>query len=267
LIMIFVSLAFATAAALLASNWMLDRAKLAKANQPATLGLLVVTQDLPAGTRLDADDVRPMQVLVADRPVGTFMAYDEVADKIVNTELRAGELLLASRLSDDVEGSALAALLSPQMRAVTVRVDDVVGVAGFVLPGNHVDVIATRDDGRQTLANTLLTNVRVLAVDQQASADPAKPQVVRAVTLEVTPGGAEAIAKARHQGQLQLSLRHPRDVESASAELRVAEAPPGTAEMPGVQPAPPSRISTRAPAAPAERVEVLRGTHRSRSGG
>jgi pilus assembly protein CpaB len=265
LIMIFVSLALATAAALLASNWMLDRAKLAQANRPVTQGLLVATRDLPAGSRIEAEDVRPMQVLVADRPMGSFIAADEVVGQILNSELRAGELLLASRVSDQVEGSALAGLLSPTMRAVSVRVDDVVGVAGFILPGNHVDVIATRDEGRQTLANTLLSNVRVLAVDQQASADPSKPQVVRAVTLEVTPDGAEALAKARHQGQLQLSLRHPRDVESTGSELRMAEvtppAPPAAAPAPAA-----SRVSSREPA-PSERVEVLRGTHRSRSGG
>lgn len=265
LIMIFVSLALATAAALLASNWMLDRAKLAQANRPVTQGLLIATRDLPAGTRIEAEDVRPMQVVVADRPMGSFIAADELVGQILNTELRAGELVLASRVSDQFEGSALAGLLSPTMRAVSVRVDDVVGVAGFILPGNHVDVIATRDDGRQTLANTLLSNVRVLAVDQQASADPTKPQVVRAVTLEVTPDGAEALAKARHQGQLQLSLRHPRD-GAAESELRMAEAlPTAVPAATELRPA-----ATRAPtreSVSSERVEVLRGTHRSRSGG
>lgn len=266
LIMIFVSLALATAAALLASNWMLDRAKLAQANRPATQGLLVTTRDLPAGTRLAPADVRLMQVLTADRPMGSFVSVDEVAGQIVNADLRAGELLLASRLTADVGGSALAALLSPKMRAVAVRVDDVVGVAGFVLPGNHVDVIATREEGRQTIANTLLSNVRVLAVDQQASADPGKPQVVRAVTLEVTPLGAEAIARARHQGSLQLSLRHPHDLDPVAPDLRIAEADP-TITAPSPLSAPPSPRPLARDAVSSERVEVLRGTHRSRSGG
>lgn len=264
LIMIFVSLALATAAALLASNWMLDRAKLAQTNRPVTQGLMVAARDLSAGTRLEPTDVSSMQVLVTDRPMGSFIAIDEVAGQIVNTNLRAGELILASRLSEDVEGSALAALLSPNMRAVTVRVDDVVGVAGFILPGNHVDVISTREEGRQTVANTFLSNIRVLAVDQQASADPTKPQVVRAVTLEVTPQGAESIARARHQGQLQLSLRHPRDEEPVSTELRMAEAADVTAPPPSAAPA----VASPAPRREAsDRVEVLRGTHRSRSGG
>ena len=267
LIMIFVSLALATAAALLASNWMLDRAKLSDTNRPVTQGLMVAARDLSAGTRLTADDLRPMQVLVTDRPMGSFMAIDEVEGQIVNTNLRAGELILASRLSEDVEGSALAALLSPNMRAVTVRVDDVVGVAGFILPGNHVDVISTREEGRQTVANTFLSNIRVLAVDQQASADPTKPQVVRAVTLEVTPQGAESIARARHQGQLQLSLRHPRDEDPVTPELRVAEAAEAVT-TPAATPLPASASpASRRDAAASDRVEVLRGTHRSRSGG
>jgi pilus assembly protein CpaB len=162
LLMIFISLALATAAALLASNWMLDRAELAQSQRPTTQGLMIASRDLSAGTRLESDDVQAMQVVTADRPMGSFISKDEIVGQIVTTELRAGELVLAPHLSEDVEGSALAALLSPNMRAVAVRVDDVVGVAGFILPGNHVDVIATRDDGLQTVAQTLLSNVRVL---------------------------------------------------------------------------------------------------------
>jgi pilus assembly protein CpaB len=268
LLMIFISLALATAAALLASNWMLDRAELAQSQRPTTQGLMIASRDLSAGTRLESDDVQAMQVVTADRPMGSFISKDEIVGQIVTTELRAGELVLAPHLSEDVEGSALAALLSPNMRAVAVRVDDVVGVAGFILPGNHVDVIATRDDGRQTVAQTLLSNVRVLAVDQQASADPTTPQVVRAVTLEVTPQGAEAIARARHQGQLQLSLRHPRDGRDGPT-LQMAEV-----TAPSVDSAAAAAAATVAPAptrprqsTSSDRVEVLRGTHRSRSGG
>ena len=268
LIMIFVSLALATAAALLASNWMLDRAKLSDTNRPVTQGLMVAARDLSAGTRLTADDLRPMQVLVTDRPMGSFMAIDEVEGQIVNTNLGAGELILASRLSEDVEGNALTALRSPNMRAVTLRVDDVVGVAGFILPGNHVDVIATREEVRQTYAQTLLSNVRVLAVDQQASADPTTPQVVRAVTLEVTPQGAEAIARARQQGQLQLSLRNPRDGGDLGPTLHMAEAAAPSAASPAAATATPVAAPARTrQSAPSDRVEVLRGTHRSRSGG
>ena len=268
LLMIFISLALATAAALLASRWMLDRAQVAQSQRPTTQGLMIASRDLPAGTRLETEDVKAMQVVAADRPMGSFISKDEVVGQIVTTELRAGELVLAPHLSEDVEGSALAALLSPNMRAVAVRVDDVVGVAGFILPGNHVDVIATREEGRQTFAQTLLSNVRVLAVDQQASADPTTPQVVRAVTLEVTPQGAEAIARARHQGQLQLSLRHPRDGGEPGPTLHMAEAAAPSAESPAAAIVVPAAAPARPrQSTPSDRVEVLRGTHRSRSGG
>jgi pilus assembly protein CpaB len=268
LIMIFISLALATAAALLASRWMLDRAQVAQSQRPTTQGLMIASRDLAAGARLETEDVKAMQVVAADRPMGSFISKDEVVGQIVTTELRAGELVLAPHLSEDVEGSALAALLSPNMRAVAVRVDDVVGVAGFILPGNHVDVIATREEGRQTCAQTLLSNVRVLAVDQQASADPTTPQVVRAVTLEVTPQGAEAIARARQQGQLQLSLRHPRDGGDLGPTLHMAEVAAPSAASPAAATATPVAAPARTrQSAPSDRVEVLRGTHRSRSGG
>jgi pilus assembly protein CpaB len=241
-------LALATAAALLASRWMLDRAQVAQSQRPTTQGLMIASRDLAAGTRLETEDVKAMQVVATDRPMGSFISKDEVVGQIVTTELRAGELVLAPHLS--------------------VRVDDVVGVAGFILPGNHVDVIATREEGRQTYAQTLLSNVRVLAVDQQASADPTTPQVVRAVTLEVTPQGAEAIARARHQGQLQLSLRHPRDGGEAGPTLHMAEvAAPSAASPAAATTAPAATPARPRQSTPSDRVEVLRGTHRSRSGG
>ena len=108
LIMIFISLALATAAALLASRWMLDRAQVAQSQRPTTQGLMIASRDLAAGTRLETEDVKAMQVVAADRPMGSFISKDEVVGQIVTTELRAGELVLAPHLSEDVEGSVRA---------------------------------------------------------------------------------------------------------------------------------------------------------------
>jgi pilus assembly protein CpaB len=141
------------------------------------------------------------------------------------------------------------------MRAVTVRVDDVVGVAGFLLPGNRVDVIATEKDslGTQVRASTILSNVKVLAVDQTASSDNNQPVVVHAVTLEVTPLDAEILLKGKTAGAIQLTLRNPLDESDART-------PP---------PAAPKALAVKVPMPVkplAPEVMVLRGTQLARSG-
>ena len=97
-----------------------------------------------------------------------------------------------------------ASLITPEKRAVTIRVNDVVGVAGFLLPGNFVDVISSVDSGnRQVKTTTVLENIKVLAVDQTARTDDNKPVIVRAVTLEVTPKEAEKLMTETNRGSIR----------------------------------------------------------------
>ena len=113
-------------------------------------------------------------------------------------------------------GSTLAALVDENMRAVTVRVDDVVGVTGFLLPGNTVDVLTSRKRGQdRAIPETILRNIKVLAVDQTASAETNEPVIVRAVTLEMLPRQAEVLFQARTEGYIQLTLHNPLDPEYA----------------------------------------------------
>ncbi len=109
--------------------------------------------------------------------------------------------------------SGISSIIAPNKRALTVRVNDVIGVAGFLLPGNHVDVIASQSKNNRTHTHTILRNLKVLAVDQSASADKEKPVVVRAVTLEVTPKQAERLVRATEEGSVQLALRNPNDID------------------------------------------------------
>jgi len=154
-----------------------------------------------------------IDMVAGKAPSGSFHEYSDVVGKVSSSSLLAGEILLAPRLADAGAGSALAAVVATNMRAVTVRVDDVVGVAGFLLPGNHVDVIETERDnqGNKVKAATILSNVKVLAVDQTAASDSSQPMVVRAVTLEVTPTDAEVLLKGKTAGSIQLALRNPLD--------------------------------------------------------
>lgn len=109
--------------------------------------------------------------------------------KIATFSMLRGDILRGARLAEHLGGSTLASLIEPTKRAISVRVDDVVGVGGFLLPGNRVDVLATRQTGNtgDAESKTILEDLRVLAVDQTASTDKTQPVVVRAVTLEMTP--------------------------------------------------------------------------------
>jgi pilus assembly protein CpaB len=137
------------------------------------------------------------------------------------------------------------------MRAVTVRVDDVVGVAGFLLPGNRVDVVASRLDQRTRLATTetILTNLKVLAVDQTASTDKNEPVIVRAVTLEMKPDQSEAIVKAKEEGTIQLTLRNPNDSSVPVAKAAEPAPAPVVVSRPAAPSGPPHAL-----------VTVIRGT-------
>jgi pilus assembly protein CpaB len=111
------------------------------------------------------------------------------------------------------------------MRAVTVRVDDVIGVAGFLLPGNRVDVVAARREGRRAITDTILRNIEVLAIDQQATSSESEAVIVRAVTLQVTPEQAEILVRGREEGSIQLTLRNPLEDEEIIEEEVVAPKP------------------------------------------
>ena len=152
--------------------------------------------------------------------------------------------MLGERFADSGEGSPLAAIVGEHMRAVTLRVDDVVGVAGFLLPGNRVDVVSAFQVSGETRSETVLQNVRVLAVDQTASTSKNEPVVVRAVTVEVTPEDAEALIRARQRGSLQITLRNPLD--TAIERKAVAQV-----VHPAIKLGPPRAI---------ESVTVIRGT-------
>lgn len=157
----------------------------------------------------------------------------------------AGQFLMAPMFAK-VGESALAAVVAPDKRAVTVRVDDVVGVAGFLLPGNRVDVVATRKDDRTGVvtSETILSNIKVLAVDQSTATNSNEPVIVRAVTLEVTPADGETLLKGKAAGSIQLALRNPTDESDARHKL-IAQAAP---------------IRKAAPA-PDMSITVIRGTN------
>jgi pilus assembly protein CpaB len=223
----------AGAAAWLANVWVQERVNPGqKAEGVQTTKVLVAGLEIPFGTRIEAVHVRAVDWPLALVPEGSVNELAEVEGMVASQGFLPGEVILKARLANHLGGSTLAALVEPQKRAVTVRVNDVVGVGGFLLPGNRVDVVATRSNpgSRQAVTRTVLEDLKVLAVDQTASADKDRPVVVRAVTLEVTPAEAEVLVKATGEGSVQLTLRNPLDKERVVREeerrTRPQPAPP-----------------------------------------
>jgi len=253
-LLIMVSLVLAVFAAWVARNWVYARLSAGAAREP-TQTVVVAALEIPFGEKVEARHLKTI-TLPSNAALGNhFEKTDEVVGLLALQKSIPGEILLKEHFADRNAGSTLAAIVKPDMRAVTVRVDDVVGVAGFLLPGNRVDVVAARTiEGqiKRSEAHTVLHNLSVLAVDQTASQDKDQPVVVRAVTLEVTPRQAEILVKAREEGRIQLTLRNPTD-KSAEADL-VAD----TVEPKGP---PTKKVRSGPPSSPGNGVTIIRGTN------
>lgn len=218
LLLLTVSLALGLGAAMMARSWVAERSADDAAD---TATVIAAAMAIPFGTKVEERHLKTIEMPLEAVPPASFSAVEDVVDKVTTQPIVAGEILMQARFVEQGSGSTLAALVDKKMRAVTVRVDDVIGVAGFLLPGNRVDVVAARKENRRAVTDTILRNIEVLAVDQTASADDSEPVIVRAVTLEVTPEQAETLVKGREEGSIQLTLRNPLDAE----EEQVAEEP------------------------------------------
>jgi pilus assembly protein CpaB len=193
---------------------------------PALAQLALATKDLEVGTVLKEGDVK-----IADWPgaipPGSTTQIKDILGRGVITAIFAKEPIIESRLAPKGAGGGMAAMIPPGMRAVAVRVNEVVGVAGFVVPGMHVDVLISGNTpggsgNLGTLTQTLLQNIEVLSAGQDFKKDAeGKPVMVQVVNMLVTPTQAEQLSLAASQTSIQLVLRNPLDHEIAKT--------PGTA--------------------------------------
>jgi len=235
-------------AAVFAKNWMKSRIDAVEAEKRRGVQVVVAAKDIPFGDRITAENVKLVGWPRDSVPDGVFHDPAEVVGRVANQKLVAGEAILKARAAGQAGGSSLAALIEPNKRAVTVRVNDVIGVAGFLLPGNRVDVLASRSvDRGRSQTRTLLQNLKVLAVDQTASTpDKDKPVVVRAVTLEVDPRQAEMLVQATEEGSVQMALRNPEEAEPIQTAAVEEEAPKPRViviRQPAAAPAPPAGVT------------------------
>jgi pilus assembly protein CpaB len=249
-LLIVMSLALAIGAAWMARNWVQARMS---SNSAADAGMSVVVaaMDIPFGTKVEARHLRIITLPRSAQVGEVFEKPDDLIGLIALQKIISGEILLKARFADRSAGSTLAAVVKPDMRAVTVRVDDVIGVAGFLMPGNHVDVVAARMVNQRAITETVLHDLNVLAVDQTAAQDKDQPDVVRAVTLEVSSKDAETVVRAREEGKIQLTLRNPLD-KNTTEEVVAVTPPPAVIKRshhePVVRPA-------------ADAVTIIRGTN------
>lgn len=187
------------------------------ANRAASAASVVVAaKDLTVGAKIDARDVRLAQLPASELPSQVFHNTSDVVGRGVLVPIQRSELILGSKVAGEEAGAGLPALIPTGMRAVSVKVNDVVSVAGFVLPGTRVDVLLTGQPSKSNdtpTTTTVLENVQVLSAGPKLEKDAnGQPVNVPVITLLVSPDDAQKLTLGATQGQIQLSLRSPMDL-------------------------------------------------------
>lgn len=239
--------------------------------------VVIATSAIPAGTELSVAQLQALDWPSSAVPKDVFADTKLLDHRVARQTIEAGELVLESKLAPVNSKGGLAATITPGKRAISVRVNDVVGVAGFALPGSFVDIlVSAKDAGGRAFSKIVLNRVKVLAVAQDTVADPTKPKIVNAVTLELTPEESEQLDLARSIGSLSLVLRNELDTSTVQSEgKRLGDLTQAAlVEAPAVQAAPANVIPVKKVVSKkvksiansqSERVEEIRGTRESES--
>ncbi|GJH01588.1 Flp pilus assembly protein CpaB [Paraburkholderia terrae] len=266
LVMLVVATAAGLAAVVFASRWMVQQ------SSTTTTKVVIASADMSLGQRVSPDMLKVSDWPAGSVPPGTFNDVKKLEGRVLKASLSRGEPVLEAKLSPVGTLGGLSAVINEGKRAITVRVNDVIGVAGFALPGNYVDILVNTEkdnkdgavQGRdQNISKIVLEKILVLAVAQEAGRDETKPKVVDAVTLEVTPEQAEKIDLARSIGSLSLVLRNqvdPQDATTAGAtKASLLKIPVAAAPAPAA-PAPKPVVRKIVARAPSNCVSVIDGS-------
>jgi len=209
----------------LATIWMTNdyirsRTQTAQVEQKVTVPVVIATEDIPIGTRLEERHLRTAAWPAESRPGTAFSDAGELVGKVTIASFVANEPLVPAKLAGGSQAALLPQMIPPGMRAMSVPVTKVSGISGFVTPGTRVDVLAivqTRGEVVTKRAFTLLEDVKVLAMAQTLDEREAKPTVVDTVTVLVTPADGQRLSLAAAEGQLMLALRGVADSSPANA--------------------------------------------------
>ena len=287
LVMIAVALVLALVAVVVAAHWINDQG--AAGNKKVAVALV----DIPMGVRITPEMLNLIEWPSNAMPPGAITDIKQLDNRVSRTAIEHGEPIMESKLAPAGTTGGLSAVVAQGKRAMTVRVNDVVGVAGFALPGNFVDILVnTQEEARgdfgndrareQAISKIVLERILVLAVAQESNRDDTKPKVVNAVTLELTPDQVEKLDLARSVGTLSLVLRNqidPKTADTAGATKDSLLDPDGAraALLGRNRPQPQQSVAKAAAAAPAaapapaprpavphgDKVEVIKGLDRS----
>jgi pilus assembly protein CpaB len=271
--MIIVAVIAGLAAVVIGARWLSQQAT------GASNKLVVAGSDIDLGSRLTPAMLKAVEWPSGSMPKGAFSNPAELDTRVLRTSVLSGEPILESKLAPMGSKGGLSAVVAEGKRAMTVRVNDVIGVAGFALPGNYVDIIVnTQEEGAkgatnkdQTISKIVLEHILVLAVAQEVGRDETKPKVVSAVTVEVTPEQAEKLDLARSVGSLSLVLRNQIDPKMAGTDgatkAKLLNTPPEPIVTAQAEPPKPPVMKKKAvkvaaapePAPRTNCVEVIRG--------
>ena len=227
-------------AAFLARSWLQSHS--ARTDAQKTVSILVANETLDFGATIGAKDVREIDWPAQSSPEGAFANFAELTKngrRITLSPFVRDEPIIASKVSAPDQRASLSTVIEKGKRAVTVAVDDVRGVAGFIFPGDFVDVVLTRTEnsnGLQNFSEVILQHVKVLAIDQMAGQRQEHPTVAKAVTVEVDPEQALRIVLAANIGKLSLILRQPAEVALAPDAKITDRDLFGSDEAPGALP-------------------------------
>lgn len=258
--MILVSLLLGLAAVTVAGKWINEQTRVDAST------VFVATRDIDAGTRLTHDMLKKTDWPRGSMPVGTFQDIESLQNRVLKSHLVMGEPVLESKLAPIGTSGGLSGVIAEGKRAITVRVNDVIGVAGFALPGNLVDIlVSAKDENQKPFSKLVLEQILVLAIAQDVGRDDTKPKVVTAVTLEVSPEQAETLDLSRSIGTLSLALRnqvdgHATDTQGRRISDLLKQPVPTVAVAPSEQ-----KIIYRSRGTQFESVAIIRGTNKTES--
>ena len=223
LIALCLAVIFGAAAVYLTNSWLSSKATnegVVEVKEDIPVSEIVVAAvDITVGSRLNENSLTLAAWPEANIPKGAFTDMTQLKDRIAVSKLVAGEPLLAAELAAPGSGAGLVAMIEQGMRAMSIKVDEVTGVGGFILPNTFVDIIGVeklKNDRRKV--DTILRRIKVLAIAQETFTEEGKAKVVRTVTLELEPAQAETLALQTHKGSIHLILRNPLE--------QIAEEPP-----------------------------------------